>query len=165
MDNVENKKKVFNILSHDSRITIEEISKQTGLHRQTVNRIIDSLRKDSKIWGYCTAPCFDMDEQQVFCLMLKQKKDRTLSNIFKEYLDKTSIEEIVDMPIIFSGLFHGSYGCVIVFVADNLHDAILVVDKIIHNTSKFIDDYDLLHGLHTIRVAGFLNPNLKYKDK
>jgi DNA-binding MarR family transcriptional regulator len=44
--------KIYNLRLFDPKITIKEISKQTGLHRNTVSKYLKILNKDNKIGRY-----------------------------------------------------------------------------------------------------------------
>lgn len=47
-----NDKKILDVLSENSRLSLITISQKTGLSRQTVQKTISRLEHKKEIWGY-----------------------------------------------------------------------------------------------------------------
>ena len=154
-----NDEKIINELMENARQTSIEISKKTGLSRQTVQKTINRLEKNNIIWGY--SPVVDLQKigKKRFVMLVKSTqiltKEQTkggIAQIRKMTKDKDSGE------LAYSGYYNGRFDWVIAFYAKDVIQAKKVLRDWKISFLEFIDEIYLLEELLTTREGKFGNP-------
>ena len=157
-----NDKKILDVLIENARQSLIDISEKTGLSRQTVQKTINKLEKESVIWGYKTVVNFKSTGKKIFIILLKTSaklsKDR-LQEIFP--ITSKEMQKNVGISLIHTGLTHGDFDWFLIFAADDIVLANKIMRRWESQYSDIITDIKIVEELLPIRLCGALNPNYK----
>jgi DNA-binding Lrp family transcriptional regulator len=160
---IKNIQKIYDVIKHNSRMTFSGIANKTKLTRQTVTKLFEKMEKSKLIWGYCAVVDSKKFGFNTYALLVKTKTSLNLEfKNFKNFLnEKTKKDEnIDDMFIVYSGLFHGEYDWIILFLSKDLFSARRNIKKYLAGFEEHIEDMKLEEQLVPIKAVGFSNPNI-----
>ena len=161
-----NDRKVIYALLENARQTAVELSKKTGLSRQTVNKTITRLEENHVIWGHYPVINMKAINKKLFIMLLKSKANVTLENVLEAVSEtkKSLIEQKNYIPI-YSGYFHGKFDWILIFAADDIVQAKKVVRMWKSKYADTTENIDLQEELMPFRCGGFINPNYEEELK
>jgi DNA-binding Lrp family transcriptional regulator len=156
-----NDRKILDTLMVNARQSLVEISEQTGLARQTVQKTIQELERDQVIWGYQAV----VDEQKGFSnyLMLIKRTTKPLDENVADKIISRKLEEVaskIGVKIVTSLYCHGIYDWVISFMAMDIKQAKKFTEQVKNIYAKYVADLQLLESLFFVKKQGFSNPNI-----
>jgi len=158
-----NIQKIYDVIKDNSRMTVRGIADKTKLTRPTVTKLFEKMEKNNLIWGYCAIVDTKKFGYNTYALLVKTKTSFNVDfKNFKSFFnDKSNLDEDTgDMFIVYSGLFHGEYDWIILFLSKDLFSARRNINKYLEGFQEHIEDMKLEEQLVPITAAGFMNPNL-----
>jgi DNA-binding Lrp family transcriptional regulator len=157
-----NDRKILDTLMGNARQSLVEISEQTGLARQTVQKTIQGLERDQVIWGYQVV----LDEQKKgfsnYLMLIKRTAKPIDENVADKVISR-ELEEVaskIGIKIVTSLYCHGNYDWVISFMAIDIKHAKKFTEQVKNIYSKYVADLQLLESLFFVKKQGILNPDV-----
>ena len=154
--------KVLSILEQNAKETISNIAKKCGFSRQKTWRIIDTLEKNGRIWGYTAIPDEAVFGFHHYILLLKRSnvpvQESHRNEIVFEKVDKY-LPGLVKVDDIY--YTNGTYDLVITFYAHDLLDAKRFAQAVFTHNLKIFKEHILLDTIFPIRKKSFKNPKIK----
>jgi DNA-binding Lrp family transcriptional regulator len=157
-----NDRKILDTLMGNARQSLVEISEQTGLARQTVQKTIQGLERDQVIWGYQVV----LDEQKKgfsnYLMLIKRTAKPIDENVADKVISR-ELEEVaskIGIKIVTSLYCHGNYDWVISFMAIDIKHAKKFTEQVKNIYGKYVADLQLLESLFFVKKQGFLNPDV-----
>ena len=143
----------------NARQSSVEISKKTGLSRQTVNKTIDRLEKNNVIWGYHPTVNLDKIGKKRFIMLIKSNQTITKEDFIKSSeLIENMLGKEQTGEIIYTGFFNGRFDWLVMLYADDVIHAKKILRDWKIFFDKFIDEIYLLEELFTTRENNIKNP-------
>lgn len=131
-------KKILNLLCQNSRTPSTIISKKVALSRDAVSYRINNFIKNGVIQGYRTIidiSKLGYDSYHVF-LQLNQPTKKVEDELIKKFKAYPFIRAILK--------FSGKYDFELAIIAKNIKEFDEIFDKILHDCSKYLQDYVVL---------------------
>ena len=159
-----NDRKILDAMKGNSRQPSIELSKKTGLSRQTVQKTIHSLEKNQVIWGY-TAIIDDnkIGRKRFFILLKRSQKlasEDKVDIVVKRELRKFATKLGVELEG--SYYINGLYDWLICITADDINQ----VKRFCNSFGKvfkglYVSEIHILEVMFPVERNGFDNPKLE----
>ncbi len=131
-------RKIFSILSTNSRIPLTKLAKKVGLSRDAVKYRIKNYEKKGIIQGYRAMVDIKKFGYTPYHLFIK------LNNPSQE-IEKKIINKLIKNPFIRALIrFSGNYDFEIALIAKDIYELDRVIEKIIKDCFDLIQDYEIL---------------------
>jgi DNA-binding Lrp family transcriptional regulator len=156
-----NEKAVIKAILYNARKTTKEISKETGITRQTVSNIIKKLEDKGGIWGYSTVTEPELLGDHFYLLLIKFKEDIDVRDIFKKAAGSDLVEKMTKGKFRYSTYLHGRFDFITSFYASDIFEAEKVVNNLLKPFRKYFSEVYIHQALITFRRMGIVNPKLK----
>jgi DNA-binding Lrp family transcriptional regulator len=155
----DNEIKVINELMDNARLTNLEISKKTGLSRQTVTKIINKLENEKKIWGYTPIVDFKSFGKNLYIILIKSKGGLDFEKTTKSInVSQKMVTDIKSLMLLYSGLTHGEFDAVVLVSADNIVEVKKFLNYWKAGHKDEVEEVVILEELINIRFGRILNP-------
>jgi DNA-binding Lrp family transcriptional regulator len=161
----DDKNRVLDLLTENSRLSAHEMSKRLGFSRQKVWKLIKDLEKENKIWGYTSVIGDQDDDYKIFFALIKQSvpyienAEKIVKNVKNDNSKKLDIKLL--------GLYYtnGQYDGICMFAAKSLKDAKKYLGYMMTEYKDYITAIDLTENVFPMVHYGKPNPKLeKLKD-
>jgi DNA-binding Lrp family transcriptional regulator len=156
-----NKVKILVELQKNARASLSELSKKTGLSRQTVAKTISSMEKNKEIWGYTAIFDPKLFDKKPFILMGKVDLSVNADEFIKKVTDIKLVsqnEEKIGLKI--SMYVNGKSDFFSLFWAKDIIEAKKVMNFYKKGLQPNIKEIDILDVMSTFRYAGIANPKM-----
>ncbi len=163
MDDIKqtNKLKILKELHKNARASLSELSKKTGLTRQTVAKIINEMERQKLIWGYTAI--FDTRLIGLKPFVLIGKMDLSINR--EELLKKVTSEEFIQNNVTRLGLttsmfLHGKEDLLGILWSKDIKDAKKTVNFYKNALKPNLIELNVLDVLSIFRFNGIPNPEM-----
>jgi DNA-binding Lrp family transcriptional regulator len=146
----------------NARQSLVEISEQTGLARQTVQKTIQGLERNQVIWGYQAVVNEQKKGFSNYLMLIKRTIKPIDENVANKIISR-KLEEMaskIGVKVVTSLYCHGNYDWVISFMAINIKHAKKFTEQVKNIYGKYVADLQLLESLFFVKKQGFLNPDV-----
>lgn len=154
--------KIMDALAQHAKDSVDEIAKQCRCSRQKVWRIIKELEKKKIIWGYVTIIDEIARNLKHFTVLVRRNtvpfKEDVQKEIISRKLDQYPMD-IVKIENIY--LTHGNADWILTFYAPDLVTAKKFVDATFERFNQYLQGFDLIETLVSVRKNGIKNPRMK----
>ena len=156
-----NEIKILKELNKNARISLSELSKKTGLARQTIAKTIKNIERKNKIWGYTTI--FDPSLIGLKPFVLLGKIDLTINQ--EQFLKKATSPKFIDDNLTRFGLttsmfLHGKENLLGILWAKDIKEANKTVNYYIATLKPNIKEVNILDVVSIFRFNGISNPKM-----
>jgi len=153
--------KILEELHENARISLSELSKKTGLARQTIAKIIKDMEKKNKIWGYTTI--FDPSLIGFKPFVLLGKIDLAIDQ--EQFLKKATSPKFIDENLTRFGLttsmfLHGKENLFGILWAKDIKEANKVANFYMNALKPNLKELDVLDVVSIFRFNGIANPKI-----
>jgi len=156
--------KILFSIRNNARKSLTVIAKELGVDRRTVASIVKKMEDDNIVWGY--NPIIDVTKlgYKYFTVLVRMK-----ATINYDRLGKVLLDSMVDgfqklnqsFYIVDSGYTHGVYDFYVRMVARRVVDVKKFMNQLIQDNDDFVDGFDILEEIITIRRCNLVNPELE----
>ena len=155
------KKKVLEELQKNARMTLSELSKKTGLSRQTVAKTINELEKKKKIWGYTAIFDPSLLGKKQFIFLGKVDLSIDTENFIKKVTNTKLIQENEEKLGLKTSMYlHGESDLFALIWAKDIIEAKKILNFYKKALYPNLIKLDLLEVISTFRINSIANPDM-----
>jgi len=158
----QDQKKITDEILKNANKSINEIAKKCGFSRQKVWRLIKNMEKNNTIWGYVTVIDPEKINKKRYVMLMK-RKNKPIPKEIANQISNREIEKIVKkwgVEFINSTYLNGKFDYLISFDANDLKEAINVVELYRKLYTGFISEIELHEEIFPVKKDGINNPEI-----